>query len=197
MAKMKSFASDVAMARPQMAWARTPGSYIAGHAALDGADAVAVSMETKWGADRLRLLVGPELREKFDRQRYKFNQACWHGDLVAVQRESARMATAWQALDLAAQQAGAEPLSPKVWEVPLADGSVAAIVPDDADARVVNAQGRQLVVYTLAEIGRLLSRYSDIARVKAVFPGAMITEIRQRTVDDPLDALRDSNEELD
>ena len=43
-------------------------------------------MEAKWGCDRLRLLVGPELREKFDRQRYLLNQAIWHGDLEAVRR---------------------------------------------------------------------------------------------------------------
>ena len=61
-------------------WASTPGTYIAGQANIDGADKVAVEMEKKWGCDRLRLLVDTELREKFDRQRYLFNAAVWHGD---------------------------------------------------------------------------------------------------------------------
>jgi hypothetical protein len=44
-------------------------------------------MERKWGCDRLRLLVSTEMREKFDRQRYLFDAAVWHGDLrgMAVQ----------------------------------------------------------------------------------------------------------------
>ena len=63
-------------------------------------------MEAKWGCDRLRLLVGPELREKFDRQRYLFNQAIWHGELEAVRREANRMVVAWQTLDRAATAAG-------------------------------------------------------------------------------------------
>ena len=38
-------------------WAQTHGTYIAGQAAIDGADHAAVMMEAKWGAGRLRLLV--------------------------------------------------------------------------------------------------------------------------------------------
>jgi hypothetical protein len=64
------------------------------------------------GRDRLRLLVGPELREKFDRQRYLLNQAIWHGELEAVRRESGAWSCAWQALDRAAAAAGKAPLAP-------------------------------------------------------------------------------------
>lgn len=178
-------------------WARSPGTYIAGQAHIDGVDHVAIEMESKWGADRLRLLVSPELREKFDRQRYLLNQAVWHGDLEQVRREAGRMVIAWQALDRAAVAAGKIPLPRDVWEVGLADGSVAAIVPDVARAKLVNAEGRQVAVYTIEEIGRLLSAYPDIAKAKAVFPGATITEIRSRSVEDPLSAIWDSKEGLD
>jgi hypothetical protein len=41
-----------------------------GRACIDEADVTAAQMETRWRAGRLRLLVTPELREKFDRQRY-------------------------------------------------------------------------------------------------------------------------------
>ena len=74
-------------------------------------------MEAKWGVDRLRLLVSPELREKFDRQRYLLNQAIWHGELEAVRRESLRTVKAWLALDAAATAANKPPLQPLVWEV--------------------------------------------------------------------------------
>jgi hypothetical protein len=176
-------------------WARTNGTYISGRAYVDGADETASEMEAKWGCDRLRLLVEPELREKFDRQRYLFNQAVWHGDLEAVRREAQRMVNAWLALDRAAVAAGKQPLAPTVWEVPLEDGTVAAIVPDDAHAHAVVGEGRKVSVFTLEEIGRLLSNYPDIAKAKLVFPGATITAVR-RSVDDPLHAVRDTDESL-
>jgi hypothetical protein len=177
-------------------WARTNGTYIAGRAYLDGTDETACEMEARWGCDRLRLLVDAPLREKFDRQRYLLNQAIWHGELEAVRRESNRMVAAWLALDRAATAAGKLPLSPQVWEIPLEDGSVAAIVPDDAAAHGVIAEGRKVSVFTLEEIGRLLSNYPDIAKAKLTFPGATITAVR-RSVEDPLKAIHDTQEKLD
>jgi hypothetical protein len=195
-AAQSSFAPRAMMAS-EKSWARTPGTYIAGRAYLDGADETASEMEAKWGCDRLRLLVGPELREKFDRQRYLLNQAIWHGELEAVRRESNRMVAAWLALDRAAVSNGKAPISPLVWEVPLEDGSVAAIVRDYADAHAVVAEGRKVSVFTLEEIARLLSNYPDIAKAKLVFPGAEITAIRHRSVDDPLKGIHDTDLPLD
>jgi hypothetical protein len=180
----------------ERSWARTHGTYISGRAYIDGADETASEMEAKWGCDRLRLLVAPDLREKFDRQRYLFNQAIWHGELEEVRREAGRMVNAWLALDRAATAAGKQPLAPEVWEVPLEDGSVAAIVQDYAQARSVVAEGRAVSVFTLEEIGRLLSNYPEVAKAKMVFPGATITAVR-RSVDDPLDAVQDTDQPLD
>lgn len=180
----------------ERSWARTNGTYIAGRAYLDGADQTACEMEAKWGCDRLRLLVPPELREKFDRQRYLLNQAVWHGELEAVRRESGRMVNAWEALDRAAEAAGRSPLAPLVWEVALADGSVAAIVPNGEHAAAVQPEGRRVAVYSLEEIGRFLSAYPDVARAKARFPGATVVQVAKR-VSDPLDAIHDTNEPLD
>jgi hypothetical protein len=197
MAKTKSTA--IQDARPLGAshsWARTHGTYLAGRAYIDGADETACEMEAKWGADRLRLLVTPELREKFDRQRYLFNAAIWHGDLESVRRESGRMVKAWVALDRAAEATGAPKLAREVWEVALSDGSVAAIVPDHAHAKLVLAEGRQVAVYTLEEVARLLLAYPDVAKAKMVFPGAEVTYVR-RSVEDPLDAVRDTHQGLD
>lgn len=190
-------AGDVAV-RPlgdERSWARSNGTYIAGRAYLDEADQTACEMEAKWGADRLRLLVGPELREKFDRQRYLLNQAIWHGELEDVRRESMRMVKAWLALNAAAEDAGKLPISPHVWEAALEDGSVAAIVPDNDHAHAVVAEGRQVAVYTLDEIARFLSVYPAIAKAKLTFPGATVTAVR-RSVDDPLLAIHDTQADL-
>jgi hypothetical protein len=197
MGKMKTLAqTEIRLLFSERSWARTNGTYLAGRAYIDGADETAAEMESKWGADRLRLLVSPELREKFDRQRYLFNQAISHGEFEDVRRESGRMVNAWMALDRAAESAGVPKLSPQVWEVPLEDGSVAALVPDDSHAALVNAEGRQVAVYTIEEIGRLLSAFPHIAKTKKVFPGATVTAVR-RSVEDPLNAVWDTEEPLD
>lgn len=190
-------AGDVAV-RPlgdARSWARQNGTYIAGRAYLDEADQTAAEMEARWGADRLRLLVTPDLREKFDRQRYLLNQAIWHGELEAVRRESMRMVKAWLALDAAAVAAGKQKLDALVWEIALEDGSVAAIVPNYDHAKHVVAEGRLLRVFTLEEIGRLLSAYPEIAKAKVVFPGATVTVVK-RDIDDPLDAIHDTQDDL-
>ena len=85
MAKIKQDTRPLGSPR---SWAKTIGGMIAGQAAIDGADVVALAMEERWGAGRLRLLVPTELREKFDRQRFRFNSAIWHGDLEQVRAEA-------------------------------------------------------------------------------------------------------------
>jgi hypothetical protein len=191
------------MMASERSWGRSHSGYIAGRAYVDGADQTAAEMEVKWGVDRLRLLVDPNLRERFDRQRYLFNQAIWHGELEAVRREAGRMVTAWLALDQAATAAGKQPLAPHVWEVAVVDGDdpgkaafVAAIVQDDPTAHCVVREGRHTAVYTLEEIARLLAAYPDIAKAKEVFPGATVTAVR-RSVSDPLQSIHDTAEPLD
>ena len=176
-------------------WARTPGTLISGQAHIDGVDQLAHRMELRWGAGRLRLLVSPELREKFDRQRYLLNQAIWHGDLEAVRRETSRMAAAWMALERAAVAARALVMSPEVWEVRLEDGSVAAIVRSPEEAHAVVASGRKLAVYTLDEIGRILSHHSAVTEAKLTFPGATVEAVRKPS--DPLHAFADTAAGLD
>ena len=192
----KASFSVVTGGHSERGWARTHGTYIAGRAYLDEADLTASQMETKWGADRLRLLVGPELREKFDRQRYKLNAAIWHGELEDVRNEAQRMVRAWLALDAAATATGAAKLSPQVWEIALADGTVAAIVPSDDHVAAVRAEGRKLAVYTLDEIARFMSAYPDVAKAKAVFPGAEVVRV-ERSIQDPLNAISDTDTPLD
>ena len=177
-------------------WASSNGTYIAGRAYMDEADNLAADMETKWGCGRLRLIVGPELREKFDRQRYLFNQAVWHGELEDVRVQSQRMVNAWRALDQAAEAAGAEKLNPAIMEVVLDSGVVAAIVPDLHHAQFVKREDRRMDVYTLEEIGRLLSGFPALAKIKESFPGAEVVRCK-RSIDDPLDAIADTAEGLE
>jgi hypothetical protein len=67
--------------------------------------------------------------------------------------------------------------------------------PAEHHAKHVNAEGREVSVYTLTEIGRLLSAFPQVCRVKEFFPGAAIAVVR-REIDDPLDDIVDTNQEI-
>ena len=168
-----------------MPWAMTPAMYISGQAEIDEVDLTAVQMEKKWGVDRLRLLVSVDMREKFDRQRFLFNKAVWHGDLEEVRQQARRMIAAWRALDRQATEKGADSLAPEVWEVALPDGRVAALVRDNGDAWRVTANGRYVVVYTVEEIGRLIHAMPTVMSIKETFKGATVTKSRV-SITDPL-----------
>lgn len=197
MAKPEPAFGDFDVRPPKPAtWNTSNTMYIAGRAYADEADQTAAQMEAKWGADRLRLLVSLELRHKFDRQRYLYNQALERGEFEDVRRESMRTVKAWLALDKAAEASGHKPLDPNVWEITLPNGMVAAIVPDNHHAGAVIAQERKLAVYTLEEIGRLIAGYPEVVAAKQVSPGTSVTAVR-RTVDDPLLSIHDSSEELE
>lgn len=177
-------------------WHATIGTYISGQAEIDDVDLLAIEMETKWGVDRLRLLVPVDLRSKFDRQRYLLNRATWHGDLQDVIREAKRMCAAWRALDKAATAAGSPERAAEVWELALEDGRTVALVRTEHDARKVRPDGRFVDVYTLDEIGHLIHGFPALAKIHQTFPGATVERVRTR-IKDPLDAIPDSKAPID
>jgi hypothetical protein len=179
---------------PTADWMQTPGTYIAGDSALTECDRVAREVEGRWGVDRARLLVGEELRAKFDRQRYLLNRAVYHGTLDDVRTEARRMASAWRAVDRAATEAGAQPVSPDVWEVAL-DGKVYALVRTADEAHALAADGRSREVWTLDEVARALQAFTSASAIKRAFPGAAVVAIRAPS--DPLRGVPDSNTPLD
>jgi hypothetical protein len=177
--------TDLPMAEAKRpAWQVSQGTYIAGRSHLDGLDQLAADMEAKWGCDRLRLIVSAELREKFDRQRVKLRHAVEHGDIEDVSREATRMSKAWVALDKAATEAGAAHLHASVVEIPLADGTVAALVPTTAEAIHIRAEGRKTAIFSYDEIGRILSGWPEVVKAKIQMPaGAVVTAVRRNVED--------------
>lgn len=166
-------------------WGRTYATVLAGQAHIDGLDQVAIEMERKWGADRLRLLVSAELREKFDRQRFLVNNAIWSGSLEDVRISCERMIKAWQALDRNATTSGQAVLNPAVWEIALEGGQTLALARSDADANHVAREGRAVIIWSLEEVARLISAQVFEQAVKREFPGALVFNVRQ-TISDPL-----------
>ncbi len=175
-----------------MTWMSSPGTYLSGQEAIDSVDLIAIAMERKWGADRLRCLVSEDLRTKFDSQRLKTNKAIWHGELDDVIRETRRMQSAWRTLDKAATDIGAKGLAATVWEVSLPDGLVIQIVRESDQANLQAASeaaaGRKVAVYTLEEVGRILAKFPTLYQTKSTFPGAEVTQVRM-SVRDPLEGM--------
>jgi hypothetical protein len=177
-------------------WSATPDSYLAGMAAIDGADHAAVEAERKWGVGRLRLLVDAATREKYDKARMRYGEAMRSGTLDEVQREAGNMLKATQALDRLAEAAGAIPLDPVgAWEVGLKDGTVAVLCRSTEEAHRLVSDGRKGVIYTLDEIGRLIDHYREVVAAKIVWPGATVTAVRRPV--DPLPAITQHDDAIE
>ena len=161
--------------------AMAPSEY-AIRAILDGLDPVAHAMERKWGVGRLRLLVGDSLRARFDAQSDKLAAAIESNRETYVRAQAGGMKRAWAALDRAATEVGATPLSPEVWDCVLPEtGEVVAIVRSEAEAHHV---ARECRVFSLDEIAQLIAALGDtVLAAKRLFPGATVAGISKPKID--------------
>lgn len=148
-------------------------------AIIDGVDELARAMERKWGVGRLRLLVSDLTRARFDNQLAVWNDAIWNEDIGTVRTVAEAVRRAWSALDAEATQAGAEPISPDVWEGRTSDGRVFAITRTNAEAYAAKAEGRAALVYTVDELARIVEvdELRVVNAVKTEIPGAEVTSI--------------------
>lgn len=142
-------------------------------------DALVARLERKWGMDRLPRLVPAELASKFRSAHDRFDRE-W--SMATAERRAAlagMMERAWTALDAAAEAAGAEPMPPACFEAEWQPGRVFAIAVDDAHRQVLvlrnKAEGRDLAVFTIAEVAQLVASIPDVARIVELFPGAYLT----------------------
>lgn len=147
--------------------------------ALDGLDHLAAEMERKWGIGRLRLVVGDDLRIKFDRQAVMVDKFLWDdaADTATVVAKLQAMKRAWHALDQAAATLGASTLPAAFLECSLPDGGTIAVVAEGTGGELP-ADGRRITVYSTAEIGRMVAAASAVLTVKREFPGAEVTAVR-------------------
>jgi hypothetical protein len=94
------------------------------------------------------------------------------------------MRKGWQMLYRVAEQAGAGALKPHVWEAVSPSGKVIALVPGEAHgpAAAETSNGRWVEVWTIQEIARLIEQepWSVVGKVKEAFPGAIVTDFRQK-----------------
>lgn len=161
-------------------------------AAIQSLDVLARAMERKWGASRLPALVSDELCQRFYRQLVKLRAASHeHRDEDTIV-EAGRMVTAWRYLDQEAERLGAEPIHPAVWETTLSDGTVIALVRDEDEAAAVDPAERNVKVFLLSEIARLIEAMPTLCAVKDHFPGAKVVPTRTA----PPDAFWERGDEI-
>lgn len=183
--------------RPAARWQKSYGMFITGQSMIDEVTLLADRMESKWGAGRLRLIVGADLRDKFDRQRYLFSQAIMLGELEDVRVQANRMANAWKALDRAATEAGQTIQLPEVWDHISEQENVYAFVRHRDHAKVYHNAHPNVRLFTLEEVCRILDAQSVLGEAKELFPGAEVVEVQKRSVGDVLDDIWDASKDLD
>lgn len=163
--------------------------------AIDGAlkplDALASSLEVKWGRGRLETLVSPETASKFDTARAKLNAAIAYNDPQDVIRRANVMMRGWQALENEAIQNGYKALPPDIWIASVEkegenEAMSFAIVKDSADASMVDIEG--VNCYSLCEIARMVRLFqlnvSTVSEVKQLFKDAELTRVAFKPDDD-------------
>ena len=178
-------------------WQGSYSMYITGQTMIDEVTLLADKMDVKWGAGKLRLITDAPLREKFDRQRYLYNQAIFHGELEDVRQQSVRMIKAWNALDRAATDAGQVVTVPEVWDIVSPAGFVYAFVRNKDDAKAYRTHGRPVVLMSLEEVAICLDAQSLLGSAKLAFPDAVVVEATKRAVGDLLGDISDTFRKLE
>ena len=156
-------------------------------AEIKARDAVAESMEVKWGHGRLTLLVRPETAARFNTQREIVNDAVWADkpNVGQVATACQAMIKGWHFLDAEAESLGAEPLRPEWWETLSDDGTVIVIAKSNADAWAAARANRRAAVFSLEEVGRVLGKQSLLVAAKQTFPGSRV--VSSQTHNPPVD----------
>ena len=139
-------------------------------------------LERKWGIDRLPWLVPLELRDRFYEQLDKLNAAI--DKCEGVDHEVEVTLRGCAAIERAAIEGGAEPLTGEYIEGRMPDGTVLAITANGYEAGKVKQDNREMKVFTVDEVGVILEKWLEenkaktlVDEAKNVFPGAVVESI--------------------
>ena len=149
--------------------------------ALHRYDDVVSEVEGRWGVDRLVWLVGGDLRDRFEQQMDRLNAAIDKCD-PSIEHEVEVTLRGVAALEAAAIAAGAKPLSGDYIEGRMPDGRVIAITSTGYEAGKVKRDNREMVVYSVDEVGRIIEGLNKDAPVvdaiKNAFAGAEVQSVK-------------------
>ena len=149
--------------------------------ALHRYDDVVSDVEGRWGVDRLVWLVGGDLRDRFEKQMDRLNAAIDKCD-PSIEHEVEVTLRGVAALEQAAIAAGAKPLNGDYIEGRMPDGRVIAITATGYEAGKVKRDNREMVVYSVDEVGRIIEGLNKEAPVvdaiKNAFAGAEVQSVK-------------------
>lgn len=155
-------------------------------------DRLAITMDEKWGIDRLPELVSIETAQKYGSAMAKLNAALEAGDPQEVAKRAQVCMRGLGVMDKEAIASGQSQASADYLEYEI-DGFKFAIMRDKHHWKACQAERPDLRFFSLREVGVALQALKIdnpiFAEVKKHFPAAEITSIAEkssRSLDDPL-----------
>ena len=171
---------------------RSPGDWIVHdmmQSALWDYDRKIVEAEKVWGIDRLPYIVSDATRQRWWRAIDALNLAINDGKADKVRVLVDNLIVGIDRLIAEAQERGAQPLEPDVWETPIDGGRTLRIVKTWPERAYKVEADPFILTYTLEEIGRLVTSMPLLNAVKKEWPGA--------TVEKPVSPLsKELNDEI-
>jgi hypothetical protein len=149
-------------------------------AVVIGVDQKIHALEIKWGVGRLLALVSDDTRGRFRKGNLLWQEAITGSDLEGVRELGPKIITAWDFMDREAASLGASELSPVVWEARTPCGTVIAVVRTAAEAHAVAREGRDVRIYTMEELARILPQFFLVNQIKDAFPAAKVDRVIQK-----------------
>lgn len=153
--------------------------------ALSAPDEAFRKSEARWGVARLERLVCETTLAAYRRGWVAYRRAIEGYDADAVEQIAPKMVAALAFMGTEATAAGHQPLDVNRWEAVLEDGRVLVVVKTLAEAHAIardKSDDRQLVVWTMAEIARMLPTLEITHAVKEAFPGAEVVRVGSQPV---------------
>lgn len=150
-------------------------------------DRAFLDSEKVFGVGRLETLVSAATLSSYRRGWTAWRQAIENGDQSAVEALAPKMVAALAYMSKEALQRGHSPLSVDAWETPMEDGAVLVVCRTSAEASAVVRENngsetpRQLCVWALAEIARIIPAVPVVDEIKRAFPGAKVTKGPKKT----------------
>lgn len=149
---------------------------------IDLLDETARSYEAKWGIGNLPDMVDVELREKWDRQQDKLADAIHGGKVKEVAGLVQGSIRGYKALEDNAIGNGHTPSDPDCWDfVHPESGNHYRICKNITEARA--ATEKEVIVYSLQEVARILEGANLMQEIKKTFPGATVGKVGRVKVD--------------
>ena len=150
---------------------------LAVQSAVQGYDRHIWEAERTWGVDRLPSLVSDDTRQRWWTGVGMLNTAIRDNNAVMVKALVDNMIVGLQKMISEAEDAGYGPLAPDIWESALSDGRVLRLV-RSFPGPSYQPDGRDVILWTLEDVARLVDKQDAINKIKEMFPGAEITDVR-------------------